>query len=55
MRLIDKKNDRFILKETSETKQRLAELEESVINDTKKLSNGEYAENFGLSEMTDVR
>lgn len=55
MRLTDRKIERFALKSTSETKQRIAELEESVINDTKKLSNGEYAENFGLSEMTDVR
>lgn len=53
MRLIDKKIDRFILEETPETKQRLAELEESVINDMKKLNNGEYADNFGLSEMTE--
>ena len=53
MKLTDKKIDRFILDVTSETKQRLAELEESVINDTKKLNNGEYAENFGLSEMTE--
>lgn len=53
MKLTDKKIHNFILEETSETKQRLAELEESVINDTKKLNNGEYAENFGLSEMTE--
>ena len=53
MKLTDKKIDRFILDVTSETKQRLAELEESVINDTKKLNNEEYAENFGLSEMTE--
>lgn len=53
MRLIDRKIDRFILEETPEIKQRLAELEESVINDMKKLSNEEYADNFGLSEMTE--
>ena len=53
MKLTDKKIDRFILDVTPETKQRLAELEESVINDMKKLNNGEYAENFGLSEMTE--
>ena len=53
MRLIDKKIDRFILEETPEIKQRLAELEESVINDMKKLSNGEYADNFGLSEISE--
>lgn len=53
MKLTDRIIDKFIYNETSETRQRLAELEESVINDTKKLNNGEYAENFGLSEMTE--
>lgn len=51
MRLMDRKIERFVLKSTSETKQRLAELEESIINDTKKMNNGEYVENFGLSEI----
>lgn len=53
MKLTDKIIDKFIYKKTPETRQRLAELEESVINDTKKLNNGEYTENFGLSEMTE--